>query len=92
MLRLLMILLIALVSCHSFDHTIERCTIDTTNWQCYCHDYRLCNYCAEDGGPFIGRVSETIIYDIDYCDKIIGFKDYDVIYEALLRDLNPRNK
>jgi hypothetical protein len=36
---------------------------------------------------FIGRVGDTIVYPIEACDKIIGVREWDSIYEAILRGL-----
>ena len=80
----LIVLTIYLSSCKSFDRTIKRCTINTQDMECYCHDYRMSK-------AFIGRVGETIAYPIEACNKIIGVMpaDYDDLYEAILRDLSP---
>ena len=76
----LIVLTIYLSSCKSFDRTIKRCTINTVDMECYCHDYRMSK-------AFIGRVGDTIVYPIEACDKIIGVREWDSIYEAILRGL-----
>jgi len=80
----LIVLMIYLSGCKSFDRTIKRCTINTNEEECYCHDYRMSK-------AFIGRVGETVAYPIEACDKMIGVMpaDYDDLYEAILRDLSP---
>lgn len=73
-------------SCRQFDRTIERCSINVIDGECYCHPYRLAK-------GNVGRVGNTIVYPIEYCDKLIGVhaKDYDALYEAIIRDLSAEN-
>jgi hypothetical protein len=75
------ILLTISLSCNTFDKVVKRCSIDTEHMLCYCHDYRLSK-------EFIGRVGETETLDISECDKLIGVKEWDKLYEAIIRDLS----
>lgn len=74
------VLMLFLSACTTFDHTVLRCTINTVDAECYCHKYRISD-------EYIGRSSETEIFPIEYCDKLIGVppKDWAVLYELAER-------
>jgi hypothetical protein len=76
----LMLLIISLSSCTVFDERVERCTINVIDKECYCHIYRI-------GQVAVGRVSDTSVYHLDDCDKLVGVSpsDWVKMYEALRR-------
>jgi hypothetical protein len=76
----LMLLTTCLSSCTVFDERVERCTINVVDKECYCHTYRI-------GQVAVGRVSDTSIYHLDDCDKLVGVSpsDWVKMYEALRR-------
>ena len=67
-------------SCTTIDHTIEQCSINTVDAECYCRSYRISK-------EYVGPSSKPVIHPIEYCDKHISIppKDYAVIYELMQR-------
>lgn len=59
------------LSCSTIKKVVTRCTVDTDNVACYCHDYLLSN----TGDAM--RVGPTIKHEITKCDKLIGFPPRD---------------
>ncbi|MEA2035949.1 MAG: hypothetical protein U9O94_00465 [Nanoarchaeota archaeon] len=82
--KLLLIVVLVLASCTNIQ--VERCMVDTDHFNCYCHEYVI------KRGE-VGRVSETVIKPLDYCDKFISFspEDWALIYAQLSRYLVNEN-
>jgi hypothetical protein len=70
---------LSLISCNSYQETIDRCSINVIEQECYCHKYQI--------GKQLGKVGETIIYPLKFCDKMIGvpIDDWTKLYELFLR-------
>lgn len=68
--RCLMLLmpLIILASCAMPEvERVERCVVSLEHDACLCHDYEIRK-------ERVGRISDTTVHDLKYCDKLVGFK------------------
>ncbi len=47
--------------------SVERCVVSIEHEACFCHQYEITK-------KRVGRITDTIDYPIEYCDKLVGFK------------------
>jgi len=70
--------------CKDFEKNVERCTLNVIEKECYCHMYQI-------SPQYVGKIGETKTYQLEYCDKLVGFQldDWNDVYEVFIRNKNP---
>jgi hypothetical protein len=85
----LMTLVIALPACHNLELTTEQCSpfMGERDQVCFCRQYHF-------GKNFVGPIAHTEKdHPIEYCNQIVGFKDYATtatFWERVRRAINGR--